>query len=150
MEINLSDISRMSSARFTLENSGYRANEVPPWFIDEKTLCTYAAWCRPIGYTMNPPFKARWESDVSRAVAIMYETPEGGLMWWHHMLPEGYNMQEGENECGNECGKEYKPEELKRVRDEMDRLGTALGTSARKADEEIRRLMDEALAGAES
>jgi len=36
----------------------------------------------------------------------------------------------------------YKPEELKRVRDEMDRLGAALGASARKADEEIRRIMD--------
>jgi hypothetical protein len=96
MNIKLSDIPRMSSVKFTLENSGKRANEVPPWHIDEKTkeLQTYAAWWRPTGYTMNPPFEAVWAGKSSLAVAIMYETPTGEKMWWHHMLPEGYRMGE--------------------------------------------------------
>jgi len=73
MEVKLSDIPNLNSAHFTAVNSGKFAQEAPPWHIDHtaKTLTTYAGWCRPIGYTLNPPFPAAWDRDGTDTVSIM-------------------------------------------------------------------------------
>jgi len=91
MEIHLGDIPEIDSAAFAYENSGKRANEAPAWRIEwtgEPILRTYAAWCRPIGKTFSPPFAPEWDPQLERSVAVMYMTPDGEKIWWHHMLPE--------------------------------------------------------------
>jgi len=90
MDMKLSDIPDMNSAKFTFENSGKRANEACVYQMSrygEPILSTYAAIYRPIGKTFNPPFLAAWQDDEN-GVAIMYETPDGERMWWHHMMPD--------------------------------------------------------------
>lgn len=73
---------KLSSAMFTYENSGNKANLSPPGrrSIGGDSIKLHFSTWTILGYTLNPPFAPSYE-----AVAIMFEYPDFNKIWWHFL-----------------------------------------------------------------
>jgi len=81
---------KLTSALFTLENSGRKIGEAPPYHAkrnadydieDIEGLYGMNQVFKIVGYTLDPPFPVRYP-----AVAIMFEDQQTfEKIWWHYL-----------------------------------------------------------------